>query len=98
MGEPEDLDIESKLWVGTWWISYWISGLFTFLLGIFVILFVPEKLKTRDRNMDDVVVRKSNSPRSSDRLLTLRQSRSEVYLSKSQVEVAFCWYLSRYVV
>ena len=90
MREPEDLDIESKLWVGTWWISYWISGLFTFLLGIFVILFVPEKLKTRDRQKDDYKVKseikQSNSPRSSDRLLSLRQSRSDyqVYLSKSQ--------------
>jgi len=90
MREPDDLDIESKLWVGTWWISYWISGLFTFLLGIFVILFVPEKLKTRDRQKDDYKVKpekkQSNSPRSSDRLLSLRQSRSDyqVYLSKSQ--------------
>jgi len=49
--------MDSKLWVGSWWLGYWISGFFIFLLGIFILLFVPEKLKTRDRTKDDLVVR-----------------------------------------
>jgi len=57
LDQPEDITMDSKLWVGSWWLGYWISGFFIFLLGIFILLFVPEKLKTRDRTKDDLVVR-----------------------------------------
>jgi len=73
---PDDISIDSKLWVGTWWIGYWISGLVTFSLGIFIMLFVPEKLKTRNRLKDDIIVKTQSS---SSKHFLPRQSRSDIF-------------------
>lgn len=76
---PDHVTIDSKLWVGTWWFCYWISGIVCFSLGIFVLLFVPEKLKTRDRTKDDVIVKVSKNPSVTFQNAELRTSRSETY-------------------
>lgn len=43
---PGELSTSSKLWVGTWWLPYWIVSAMSFLLGSFIIVFVPETLKS----------------------------------------------------
>lgn len=41
---PTDIDTQSKLWVGNWWVAYLAGAVWCLLLGIIVILFVPEDL------------------------------------------------------
>jgi hypothetical protein len=43
---PGDIDPSSKLWVGTWWLAYWIVSIAVFLLGVFISVSLPETLVT----------------------------------------------------
>ena len=44
LSPPGELSTDSKLWVGTWWLSYWIVSCMLFLLGSFILCCVPETL------------------------------------------------------
>ena len=41
---PGELSTDSKLWVGTWWLPYWIVSGMLLLTGAFIICCVPETL------------------------------------------------------
>ena len=43
---PGDIDPSSKLWVGTWWLAYWIVSVAVFILGVFIAFSLPETLVT----------------------------------------------------
>ena len=43
---PNNIDPSSKLWVGNWWLPFWIVSCFVFVLAIVVFAVVPEHLAT----------------------------------------------------
>ena len=44
LSPPGELSTDSKLWVGTWWLPYWIVSGVLFIIGSFIVCFVPETL------------------------------------------------------
>jgi len=44
LSAPGELSINSKLWVGTWWLPYWIVSCVLFITGAFIASCVPETL------------------------------------------------------
>ena len=42
LSPPGELSTDSKLWVGTWWLPYWIVSGLLFIIGLFIVCCVPE--------------------------------------------------------
>lgn len=68
--------------------------MFIFSLGIFILLFVPEKLKTRDRSKDDLIIKSRIGTRSSMEAQSHygavpRHSRSDIYIPRTSDNSGF---------